>query len=779
MARKAPAQPVKPAAAAASLPYAKPGALRPTGGLRALGAVFLAVSVIASGVLVLEHLAGFKAPGCGPGEGCEELMKGFWGSIRFGSYSYPVSSLGLAYFVAMFVAWLAGGPGVTRLLRWLIRLGVVVSVAFIMVMVMERELCKYCLAAHIGNISFWVLTENSRWQLWSGIRPLAIWAVVFAVATVGLATAEFRAVQGVEGELDESIQAMLHAAEQARRDQPPAPSTTPVVTPPVPSPSPAPTKPAAPEPAQPTAPADKPAPSAPPTKPAAPEPPAGEVSSLEPEEAPAVELARADVAAQQPPAAAPATSTPIKPAQKRRARENEDAPKAEWVIPEETTPEEMFKNGFRGRWLYGPDPAAIRIVMITDYQCPDCKRIEEEIQALLAKYPDRISLSVKLFPFTKSCNPSADRDLHPNGCWAARAAEAAGMKWGNEGFWKMHRWLFERRGGFETTKILEDGLRSMGYEPGDFVKIVQSQDTLKRVQEDIREARALGLFQTPMIFINGIELRGWNATNAVTRAIERLVAANPPPGTHTQDRPPLAIDKAVGDWKANPRRRMPPDNPRWTLGPERPGVEVIVYGDYAEKTCAETHEHLRKFVAAHPEVSYTYRHFPFNQMCNRCIKFTRFYLSCHAARLAEAAGRLAGNDGFWRMHDWLMQNQQLLSEEALREVVTGLGYDPVALFEVEELTPESQKALGIAVQAQADAIVTKAATELGLDRAVLVETMNSVEADAAVKDDVEGADKVSLQAIPLILVNGQAVGRWRHLGFEALDAILLEAAGKR
>ena len=67
-------------------------------------------------------------------------------------------------------------------------------------------------------------------------------------------------------------------------------------------------------------------------------------------------------------------------------------------------------------------------------------------------------ISIRYFPFNSDCNPFVTKTLHSNACWAARAAETAGMLWGPEGFWKMHVWLFDRRGVFETTRELEEGI---------------------------------------------------------------------------------------------------------------------------------------------------------------------------------------------------------------------------------------------------------------------------------------------------------------------------------
>jgi protein-disulfide isomerase len=201
--------------------------------------------------------------------------------------------------------------------------------------------------------------------------------------------------------------------------------------------------------------------------------------------------------------------------------------------------------------------------MFTDYQCQDCYNIEtQQLSKLLAERND-VAISIKYFPFCRECNPFVDRDLHQNACWAARAAEAAGMLWGTEGFWKMHAWLFAHHGVFETTAAIEAGIRELGYDPRGFVETMTGPETLRRVQEDTKEAKALGLYFTPMIFINGVELKGWYAPNALLRAVAQVAASNPPARTAADDHPPLAHEKYVADWRDEPVRQMPADTRTW------------------------------------------------------------------------------------------------------------------------------------------------------------------------------------------------------------------------
>jgi protein-disulfide isomerase/uncharacterized membrane protein len=398
---------------------------------------------------------------------------------------------------------------------------------------------------------------------------------------------------------------------------------------------------------------------------------------------------------------------------------------------------------FTGRHRIGPEDAPIRIVMFTGYQCPDCYAIEQQLQRLHDTRQD-ISISIKHFPFTADCNPHVTRTMHPNGCWAARAAEAAGLLWGAEGFWKMHAWLFTRRGRFETQQELEAGIRELGYDPAGFVQVMSGEQTLQAIREDADEAQSLGLFYTPMIFINGVELKGWNAPEALVRTVEQVASANPPRRSARFDTPPLALDKYIADWRDQPVRTQPAENHTWSSGKPDAPIQVVLWGDYQETGTAQVDGIIRAFAARRGNVRYVYRHFPFNSECNPIVGDQRHPNACRAALAAEAAGRLAGNEGYWRLHAWLMENRQNFSDDTLRGAVAAIGLDAGSFFT----------------------------------------TMSRPETRASILEDVQASRlfpplrigvPAGIHAVPTIFVNGRFVPRWMLGDKPILDRILEEA----
>jgi protein-disulfide isomerase/uncharacterized membrane protein len=647
------------------------------------GAIFVGVSALMSLLLVLEHLGGTSLPGCGAGSACAQAANSVWGRIKLGGFVWPVSYLGLAYFLAALTTWVATRAVVPHVFRYLVRVGALVSLGYCALIVVKWIVCPYCIIAHVCNFAFWIVVESVAIRPARRRRAAVTLGGAFAVVTLalGLWDAQHRAAVRAQAEQERGVAAQ-QIIDRSKQNTP-APATSPATTA-----------------------ANTPAPTS---------------QNRTASEAAATKS--------QPPGAPPPSTTP---------------PVAHVKPPMHPPSSGTVEPMFTGRYRVGPAEAPIRIVMFTDYQCRDCYNMEKQLKKLHDTRSD-ISISIKHFPFNKECNPYMSKTIHQNSCWAARAAEAAGKLWGAEGFWKMHVWLFDRKGMFETTEQLETGIREMGYDPTGFVQVMSSEETLKAVETDAAEAKRLGLHFTPMIFVNGVELKGWFAPNALIRTVEQVAAADPPARSAAFDRPPSAFEKYIADWREQPLLTLPPDQQAWTFGPDGAKVTIVLWGDYQEAGCTQADAIIRAFAADRADVQYTYRHYPFNGDCNPNLKKRRFPNSCRAAQAAEAAGRLGGNDGYWKMHAWLMENRERFSESTLRA----------------------------------------AATQMGLDTAALLDAMDQPDLQASILDDIQAGKKLpqlrhgvraGLYGIPTIFVNGRYVPRWRLDKELVLKEILLEAA---
>ncbi len=655
----------------------------------ALGLVLLAVAVTLSVVLVLDHFGAMAMPGCGEGSPCAQAAASKWGKIPLGDRVWPVSFLGLAYFSGLLIAWSLSKDGVPALFKWLVRLGVAVSLFFIIILFKEGHLCQYCLGVHAANIAFWLILETSRRAAAPRLAPLAAVAGVFLAASGVLfaverdRSAEFTADQ--EKQMAESVDQVIEQnrikAEQLARAA------------------------------------------------------AGNAQS-----------GNADASA----AHGQGGTNDNKAGQEGTGNSAGDATQATNANSPDSDPQSdttvtlggiaidvgdrPWQGGFTGRWRLGPEEAAVRIVMLTDYQCPDCKRIEGEVMEFVKATPT-VSLSVKHFPMDKLCNQYMTASLHANACWAARAAEAAGILYGNEGFWKMHEWLFARGGAF-THPELTEGLLQLGFEPNEFIAVMTGPETEENVKADITQADWLGLHYTPMVFINGVELVGVFAPRfAVVNAAKKVLATNPTPMNADLDQPQPGVAKYVSDWKEQYPRKMPLDVNMFQIGPDAARTKITIWIDYQQDLSAELDGIIRNWMKDKEGVHYTVRHYPFNQECNPVAPKTVFQNGCLAARAVEAAGMLAGRDMYWKMHEWLLANQKTLSEDTLRA----------------------------------------AAQQMGLDADALFAQMNSPEVANAIRQDAQAGKAMLYRGTPTVYVNDKVVPRWKKTGAPVLEMILNEA----
>lgn len=388
------------------------------------------------------------------------------------------------------------------------------------------------------------------------------------------------------------------------------------------------------------------------------------------------------------------------------------------------------ESRFTGRYRLGPENARVRIVVFSDYQCRDCRWLEREIAAVLESRSD-VSYSPKHFPFCRDCNPHVPRTLHANACWAARAAEAGGMLDGADGFFRVHRWLFERGGGF-TDAELRVGLRDMNFDAPAFLSAMTSDATLALVRADIEEAMALGLSRTPLVYVNGVEVRGWKTPGAIARAAAEVAAAAPA----GPDRPPGALEKFAGDWAAQPVVLAELFAGRRIAG--EGDLRIVVFGDYQDPGTALVDRAARALAAARTGVRYEFAHFPADSKCNPAVASEINPFACAMARAAEAVALIGGDAAFRAAH------AHLFGEGTPQERLGSLG-----------------AAVGISTEA------LSAAVQDDLVRAALAA-------------NVDAGRALGLTEVPTIFIGGRRVPRWSapNAGPEQILGAILEREGK-
>jgi protein-disulfide isomerase len=320
--------------------------------------------------------------------------------------------------------------------------------------------------------------------------------------------------------------------------------------------------------------------------------------------------------------------------------------------------------------------------------------------------------------------------LHANACWAARAAEAASIVGGEEAWERMHKWLFEQGGRF-TDQTFPASLSGLGFDVDDFIQVMMSDDTLQRVKAETNDGAALGIYFTPMVFVNGVEYLWYYGGQGSLESLVGKVAENVAAGSSGLVAPPDASEKLVEDWRRGRKFETPGHaNLSWTGDGV---VEVVVWGDYQAPLSAELDAEIQKLLQeSGSQIKYAFRHFPVDELCNSGISQmpTKYNGSCYLAKLVEAVDVLGGNESRWKMHRWILEQQK-------------------------PINPSSAS--------------LQAASLSGFGLDVIRDVVDGIEISGRMRVDIMAKNGVWRKSIPVVTIDGRFVPRWRSDSVSASD----------
>ncbi|MEW6051035.1 MAG: thioredoxin domain-containing protein [Candidatus Zixiibacteriota bacterium] len=406
------------------------------------------------------------------------------------------------------------------------------------------------------------------------------------------------------------------------------------------------------------------------------------------------------------------------------------------VVTDTTTSHQTTKtaNRFGGRFWLGSTNPTVRLVIFNDYQCELCFQVEQQIKQLLASRKN-LALSVKQWPFDADCNPNIlTESPHKGACKASRAAEAAGLLGGEQAFWKMHFWLVEHGGQF-TDAALDQQVKWLGLDPARFRESMRGRVVDSLLQGDISEGMAYGLKWTPMVFVNGYEVQGWNSAGALPAAIDRAtqLALQSP---RSKDRPVPAAEMQLRAWQGQRVQSIPVTSDDHTRGPASAPATVIVFGDLTCNFHATARQILAQAIGDSSQVRIVFKDFPLDGRCNDLVTREINPNGCLASKLAHATGLVAGEDAYWRAYQWIVDNRATITS----------------------------------------ASVTQLATFLGVAQLDLETALSDPRIEARIARNVELAKKLGVDSSPTIFVNGRKAAGWQTPGL--LDKVLSAAINR-
>jgi protein-disulfide isomerase len=319
----------------------------------------------------------------------------------------------------------------------------------------------------------------------------------------------------------------------------------------------------------------------------------------------------------------------------------------------------------------GPADATIQIVGFIDYDCTLCRDICQQIDAVMQS--DRsIAFTIRHYPLCRPCNQRTGLPACRkwSACDKAAFAEAAGQIGGIDAFFAAHRALIGR----EPPRSSDWLATKLNLPPDQLQTSVASDIVRERIAADIAEADRLGLLSTPMVFVNGVEIRSTALPGVIRKTVAAIRSAEEPWTAPQASSPPAAVEKMISDWQLARPEPTNAGGAAWPIG--RSGeTALVLWADPLDDRTPSLDRQLRALTVRHPHVVYRFRPLPSSNA------------SDDAARLIDAAELRAGPIGFWALQRWILENRLTFSRIAVETLLDRLGLDTEA-FRRDAGSPE-------------------------------------------------------------------------------------------
>src|SRR5688500_3343844 len=147
----------------------------------------------------------------------------------------------------------------------------------------------------------------------------------------------------------------------------------------------------------------------------------------------------------------------------------------------------------------GPATATVTIEEFGDFECPPCALLHPILKTMENEFEGRMRIIFREYPPVPN---------HQHALYAASAAEAAALQ---GKFWEMHHKLYENQKtwheAFDVRPIFDDYAKQIGLDLERFKRDINSDGVARRITEDGKRGRSLGVKGTPPVLMNGREVR--------------------------------------------------------------------------------------------------------------------------------------------------------------------------------------------------------------------------------------------------------------------------------
>ena len=166
-------------------------------------------------------------------------------------------------------------------------------------------------------------------------------------------------------------------------------------------------------------------------------------------------------------------------------------------------------------WIGAENPK-FEIVVFSDYQCFQCKKMHFYLRQILAEYPDRIRVIHRHFPMDHEVNPLLNAPEHiGSGKLAMLAIYAATQN----RFWQMNDTLFKIARANPEIDIKKLA-RDVGLDEKNLTRAFYKRKVRYRLKKDILDGVKMGIRGTPSFVIDGEVYQGQIPPEILKRALE-------------------------------------------------------------------------------------------------------------------------------------------------------------------------------------------------------------------------------------------------------------------
>jgi len=311
--------------------------------------------------------------------------------------------------------------------------------------------------------------------------------------------------------------------------------------------------------------------------------------------------------------------------------------------------------------ILGKKDAPITMIEFSDFQCPYCKRVEDQLKKVKDTYGDKVRLVWKHEPLP----------FHPRALPAAELASEARAEKGDKGFWDAHDKLFDIQPKLEDAD-LEKAASDLGLNVDKVKAAIKDGKYKKDIDTDSDLGDDVQASGTPHFFINGRRLVGAQPFEKFQKVIDEELAK-----FEAQKGKVSAAgyyDSLMKDAKGapEPEKKQAPPVPAGSPYKGKSDAKVVIqeWSDFQCPFCGRVEGTVGEVMKNYGDkVKFVWRDKPLPMHPDAPL----------AGEAAREALKEKGPDGFWKMHDLMMANQQKIKREDLLGYAKQVGLDDAKL----------------------------------------------------------------------------------------------------